>query len=272
MVTTTITCLDYGVTFGISDSTTRLSDALAQNVLFCRHNGTWHTTGCRGCRDSAFTFWLGVGGLAALLVAILWILHDSRLPNDALLALCSATLLCSGLLLIQQVPSLRPELLSYLFGDLLSIEWADLPIFAIVIISALVVLYRSWSAQIQIAIDPDIAMSEGVNANWQRLIFMLLLALFTVLALRAVGSLLMGALLVIPALSARLLAHSPKQMVIWAFILAQFGVTVGLWSSAALNIATGLSIVLCMALFCSNFYRSEVQFTFFITLTRCSLK
>jgi zinc transport system permease protein len=37
-------------------------------------------------------------------------------------------------------------------------------------------------------------------------------------------------------------------MVIWAFVLAQFGVTVGLWSSAALNIATGLSIVLCMAL------------------------
>ncbi|ENX07814.1 zinc ABC transporter permease subunit ZnuB [Acinetobacter courvalinii] len=192
--------------------------------------------------------WLGVAFLAGLLVAILWVLHDSRLPNDALLALSSATLLCSGLLLIQQVPSLRPELLSYLFGDLLSIEWADLPMFAVVIAAALVVLYRSWAAQIQIAIDPDIAMSEGVSANWQRLIFMLLLALFTVLALRAVGSLLMGALLVIPALSARLLAHSPKQMVIWAFIMAQVGVTVGLWSSAALNISTGLSIVLCMSL------------------------
>ena len=76
----------------------------------------------------------------------------------------------------------------------------------------------------------------------------LLDALFTVLALRAVGSLLMGALLVIPALSARLLANSPKQMVIWAFVLAQLGVSVGLWSSAALNISTGLSIVLCMAL------------------------
>ena len=58
----------------------------------------------------------------------------------------------------------------------------------------------------------------------------------------------MGALLVIPALTARLLAHSPKQMVIWAFIAAQFGVSVGLWSSAALNTPTGLSIVLCMAL------------------------
>lgn len=192
--------------------------------------------------------WIGVTFTAMLLVAILWVLHDPRLPNDALLALCSATLLCSGLLLIQHLPALRPELLSYLFGDLLTIEWSDLPIFAGVIAIALVILYKNWQAQIQIAIDPDIAISEGVNAKWQRLVFMLLLAVFTVLALRAVGSLLMGALLVIPALTARLLSHSPKQMVTVAFIIAQIGITVGLWSSAALNISTGLSIVLCMSL------------------------
>ncbi|WP_174493516.1 zinc ABC transporter permease subunit ZnuB [Acinetobacter sp. Marseille-Q1623] len=192
--------------------------------------------------------WIGVTFTAILLVAILWVLHDPRLPNDALLALCSATLLCSGLLLIQHLPALRPELLSYLFGDLLTIEWSDLPVFIGIIIAALAVLFHYWQAQIQIAIDPDIAVSEGVNAKWQRLIFMLLLALFTVLALRAVGSLLMGALLVIPALSARLVSHSPKQMVIAAFIIAQMGVTVGLWSSAGLNISTGLSIVLTMSI------------------------
>lgn len=192
--------------------------------------------------------WLGVSFLAFLLVAILWVLHDPRLPNDALLALCSATLLCSGLLFIQHIPSLRPELLSYLFGDLLQISWSNLPMFAIVIIAALAVLYKNWKAQIQIAIDPDMAVSEGVNAKWQRLVFMLLLALFTVLALRAVGSLLMGALLVIPALTARLLANSPKQMVVWAFVIAQFGISVGLWSSAGLDTSTGLTIVLTMAI------------------------
>ncbi|UNW07150.1 zinc ABC transporter permease subunit ZnuB [Acinetobacter variabilis] len=191
--------------------------------------------------------WMGVSFIAILLVAVLWVLYDPRLPNDALLALCSATLLCSGLLFIQHLPSLRPELLSYLFGDLLTISWTDLPTFAVVIILALAVLYKSWQAQIQIAIDPDMAISEGVNAKLQRLIFMLLLALFTVLALRAVGSLLMGALLVIPALTARLLANSPRQMVIWAFVIAQIGVTVGLWSSAGLNTSTGLTIVLTMS-------------------------
>ena len=192
--------------------------------------------------------WTGVTLLALLLVGVLWALHDPRLPNDALLALCSATLLCSGLLFIQHIPSLRPELLSYLFGDLLTISWSDLPMFAGVITVALLILYRHWKAQIQIAIDPDIAISEGINTKLQRLIFMLLLAMFTVLALRAVGSLLMGALLVIPALTARLLAHSPRQMVIWAFIIAQLGVTAGLWSSAGLNTSTGLTIVLTMAI------------------------
>lgn len=37
-------------------------------------------------------------------------------------------------------------------------------------------------------------------------------------------------------------------MVIWAFVFAQLGVSIGLWSSAGLNIATGLSIVICMSM------------------------
>lgn len=105
--------------------------------------------------------WLGVAGTAILLVAILWALHDNRLPNDALLALCSATLLCSGLLFIQHVPSLRPELLSYLFGDLLSIDWPDLPVFTLIIAVSLVILYRFWQPQIQIAIDPTLRLVKA---------------------------------------------------------------------------------------------------------------
>lgn len=192
--------------------------------------------------------WLGVGLMASTLVLLLWFLHDRRLPNDALLALCSATLLCSGLLVIQHLPSLRPELMSYLFGDLLTVSWQNLPMLATAVIIGAIILWKNWPAQLRLAIAPDIAQSEGVHASWQRLVFMGVLALFTVLALKAVGSLLMGALLVIPALTARLLAHSPKQMVLIAFILAQLSISVGLWSSAWLDVATGLAIVLTMSI------------------------
>ncbi|MCH4247876.1 MAG: metal ABC transporter permease [Acinetobacter populi] len=191
--------------------------------------------------------WLGVCCLAALLVALLWFLHDRRLPNDALLALCSATLLCSGLLVIQHLPTLRPEIMSYLFGDLLTVTWENLPALVLAVIIGAAILWRTWHAQLRLAIAEDIAQSEGIRAGVHRLIFMAVLALFTVLALKAVGSLLMGALLVIPALTARLLSHSPKQMVFWAFICAEICISLGLWGSAWLDLATGLCIVIMMS-------------------------
>ena len=116
--------------------------------------------------------WIGVTFIALLLVAILWVLYDPRLPNDALLALCSATLLCSGLLFIQHLPGLRPELLSYLFGDLLTISWNDLPTFewssvldvtlvenTLLDENALIQVYAEKSPN-QVSNKPEIVLSE----------------------------------------------------------------------------------------------------------------
>ena len=75
-----------------------------------------------------------------------------------------------------------------------------------------------------------------------------ILAGFCAIALQAVGSLLISGLLVLPALSARLWTTSPKQMVISALIIAQFGVTLGVWGSVWMDIQTGLSIVLVLAI------------------------
>ncbi len=194
----------------------------------------------------ALPFWVGVLSVSGLLVLVLWGFQDRRLPMDALLALCSSALLCSGLLLVNQLPALRPELIGYLFGDLLALSWTDLPALLLAIILGVGILAWNWRSQLRLAIDPDMAASEGINPSRQRLIFMLVLALFTVLALKAVGTLLMGALLIIPALTARLWARSPRQMVIWAFVFAQIGIAGGLWGSVWLNVATGATIVLTM--------------------------
>ena len=202
----------------------------------------------------ALPFWVGVLSVSGLLVLILWGFQDRRLPMDALLALCSSALLCSGLLLVNQLPALRPELIGYLFGDLLALNWTDLPALLLAILLGVGILAWNWRAQLRLAIDPDMAASEGIHSSRQRLIFMLVLALFTVLALKAVGTLLMGALLIIPALTARLWARSPRQMVLWAFVFAQIGIAGGLWGSVWLNVATGATIVLTMTLlFMLNF-------------------
>jgi zinc transport system substrate-binding protein len=52
MVTTAITCMDYGYVASLFDCTTGLFDAMAPHVIFCRHHGTWYFTGCRDCRSN----------------------------------------------------------------------------------------------------------------------------------------------------------------------------------------------------------------------------
>ncbi len=192
--------------------------------------------------------WVGVLGLAGVIVAVLWVMHDKRLPMDAVLAFCASSLLCGGLLIINQLPQLRAQLLGYLFGDLMALEWQNIPMLLGLTVLGCLILYKTWRAQLRLAIHADIAITEGVKAGLQRLLFMALLALFTLLALRIVGTLLMGALLVIPALTARLLAQSPKQMVIIACVLAQLGLSAGLWGSVWLDVSSGPAIVLTMSL------------------------
>lgn len=193
---------------------------------------------------------LGAGVFAVSLVLVLLLqgLQDRRLPMESVLGLCSATLLCLGMLAISQVPVLRSNLQGYLFGDLLAVGWQDVPVLLAIIGLGAIVLATQWTAQLRVAIQPEVASTEGISPTRQRLIFMLVLALFTTLAIQAVGSLLMGALLIIPALTARLLSHSPLQMVCWSAVVAEVGVAGGVWSSVWLGQGTGPLIVVVLAL------------------------
>ena len=72
---------------------------------------------------------------------------------------------------------------------------------------------------------------------------MILLALVIAIALKVVGILLITALLIIPAATARLFSKSPKQMVLMSVLMAIAAVVFGLYSSLNWDIPTGPAIV-----------------------------
>ena len=191
---------------------------------------------------------IGIALVSVLVVISLLIIEDERLPMDAVLAVIAVTLLCFGLLTLTQLTDQQANVLGFLFGNLLERDWADLPVIAIAVTVGLVALRYIWSAQVKLATHEALARIQGINPAAQKLFFMGVLAGFCAIALQAVGSLLISGMLILPALTARLLANSPKKMVIIALILAQVGVTVGVWSSVWLDIQTGLSIVLVLAI------------------------
>lgn len=191
---------------------------------------------------------IGVALVSVFVVLSLVWMDDERLPADAVLAVVAVTLLCLGLLTLTQLTDQQANVLGFLFGNLLELDWADLPILAASVAVGAGLLAYIWPAQIKLATHEALARIQGINPTRQRLFFMGILAGFCAVALQAVGSLLISGLLVLPALSARLLTQSPKQMIVVAFIIAQVGVTLGVWSSVWLDIQTGVSIVLILAL------------------------
>lgn len=191
---------------------------------------------------------IGVAIVSLLVVLALLLIDDERLPMDAVLAVVAVTLLCLGLLTLTQLTDQQANVLGFLFGNLLELDWSDLPLLAGSVLLGLGGLFYIWPAQIKLATHEALAKIQGIHPTRQRLFFMGLLAGFCAIALQAVGSLLISGLLVLPALTARLYSHSPKQMSIIALIVAQFGVTLGVWGSIWLDIQTGLSIVLVLAI------------------------
>ena len=191
---------------------------------------------------------IGVALVSVFVVLSLVWMDDERLPADAVLAVVAVTLLCLGLLTLTQLTDQQANVLGFLFGNLLELDWADLPMLGISVAVGVGLLAYIWPAQIKLATHEALARIQGIHPTRQRLFFMGILAGFCAVALQAVGSLLISGLLVLPALSARLLTQSPKQMIIVALIIAQVGVTLGVWGSVWLDIQTGLSIVLILAL------------------------
>ena len=191
---------------------------------------------------------IGVALVSIAVVLGLVLINDERLPVDAVLAVVAVTLLCLGLLTLTQLTNQQANVLGFLFGNLLDLDWADLPLLAISVAAGLALLIYIWPAQIKLATHEALARIQGIDPTRQRLFFMGLLAGFCAIALQAVGSLLISGLLVLPALTARLYSTAPKQMVIIALVIAQVGVTLGVWGSIWLDIQTGLSIVLVLAI------------------------
>lgn len=205
-------------------------------------------------------FGVGIALVSVLVVAGLIFLEDERLPTDAVLSVVAVSLLCLGLLTLTQMTNQQANVLGFLFGNLLEIDWSDLPLLAIITGLGLVILTLIWPAQIKLATNDALAKIQGIHPLKQRLFFMGLLAGFCAIALQAVGSLLISGLLVLPALTARLFAANPKQMVIMALIVAQIGVSFGVWGSVWFDIQTGLAIVLILAvLFLIAFLASKIM-------------
>jgi zinc transport system permease protein len=165
-----------------------------------------------------------------------------------LLGILSHSALAAGLVVISLLPDVRIDLMSLLFGDLLSVTTDDLWVIYGAAALVLVLLAALWKPLINITVDPELAAVEGTNVALVRTALMLITALVIAIAMKIVGVLLITALLIIPAATARRVSHTPERMAMAASAIAMVTVVMGLALSWTTDAPAGPSVVLCAAL------------------------
>ncbi|MGQ0286082.1 zinc ABC transporter permease subunit ZnuB [Pasteurellaceae bacterium 22721_9_1] len=183
-----------------------------------------------------------------LAIVMVWLENSTQFAVDTLLGIIAHSCLSLGLVTVGLLQNVRVDLMSYLFGDLLSVNFDDVLyiLCGVIIVLSLLVFY--WKPLISATVSPDLAQVEGINIKKMRFLLMILTALTIALSMKIVGALIITSLLIIPAATARRFARTPETMVVVAIVVSMIAVNMGLAFSMFYNTAAGPSVVIAAAL------------------------
>ncbi|WP_184704260.1 zinc ABC transporter permease subunit ZnuB [Rhizobium lusitanum] len=187
---------------------------------------------------------LSVFAVAALVsILLLFLQRRQALSADALLGILSHATLAIGLVIVAFMSWVRIDLIAFLFGDILAVSQSDIVVIWVGGIFVLAAIAWLWRPLLASTVNPELAEAEGLRPERARLFFMLLMAVVIAIAMKIVGILLITALLIIPAATARRFAGTPETMAIFASLLGAVAVVGGLFGSLRYDTPSGPSIV-----------------------------
>ncbi len=193
-----------------------------------------------------------LGAAATGWIAALWIrsiVVNTRVKNDAALAVVMATLFGFGMVLItyiQRMPNAQQAgMESFLFGQAATMLRQDVITMAIIAAIILIFITLFWKEFKLLTFDPQFTRATGFNTKMLDIFLNTLIVLAIVLGLQAVGVVLMSALLIAPASAAR---QWTNKLSIMALLAGAFGAISGVLGTAIsgtiANLPTGPLIVM----------------------------
>jgi manganese/iron transport system permease protein len=186
-----------------------------------------------------------LGALAfGLLTAVLltWLGAERRVGVDAALAILLTSFFALGVVLVSRTRTFTSDLTVFLFGRVLAVDGADLLqslVVAAVVLATLALLHKELVLR---AFDPDGATALGYSTVLLDLALNLCIALVVVAAVKAVGTILVVAMIIVPAATARLLADRVATMTVLACLLGAAAGWLGLAISYEVSVDRGVRL------------------------------
>ncbi|MFA4931090.1 MAG: metal ABC transporter permease [Patescibacteria group bacterium] len=192
-------------------------------------------------------FWTALIFGIGVAVGVVYIRNKGKLHTDTVLGLFLPVAMALGILLLQLKSGYTPDLMSFLFGSVLSVSIIDLIIIGVVGIGAMVWLYFYYRDLVWLAFDRESALVSGVKVVWLEYILMIALAVVVIASLQVAGIILVGAMVVIPAVAAKNLARNFSQVVYYSVAFGLLGSVVGMFLSYIFDLSSGAIIVMTLA-------------------------
>lgn len=190
---------------------------------------------------------ISLGALVAAVITALgigWTRERTRVSYDTAIGILFVAMFSIGILVLSTRSSYTPDLMSFVFGDILGVSRSDLVgalILGVAVVTFVLAFYREL---LFVAYDPAMARTVGLPARVFEYALVTMVAIAVVVALKAIGIVLVNAMLIIPAATAALLVTRLQQIMLLAIAVALVASVVGLHLSFHASVAASPAIVL----------------------------
>ncbi len=186
----------------------------------------------------------------AAAIGLMKLKDRAGLYGDTAVGILSSLGLAAGILLASVSGRFNVELMTYLFGDILSIEAGEVWLSVALAAAVLAAVFLNYAKLLFTTFDRESARVSGVKVGRLDTLLMVLSAVTIVLGMKIAGILLVAALLVIPAAAGLQVASNFRMAVFLSSLTALFSVIFGLGMSVFLDIpASAAIVILCFLVF-----------------------
>ncbi len=192
-----------------------------------------------------------IGALSASFLAALGmekLRSERRVFGEAVVALFLSSSLAFSVVILSAAHGLNANLLSYLFGSLTTVTTGDVFVLIGLGIATLLFLFFFSRELFLFVLDEDLARVSGVSVRTINTVFISLTAVTVAAAMQMVGALLIGALMVVPVLSAMQWGFGFRATMILSIVLSVCSVVSGFFLAFSFDLASGGAIVLVSVL------------------------
>jgi len=184
------------------------------------------------------------GVLTAVLVAVFS--QNRRLKEDSIIGVFFVAAFALGIVVISQAPGYAGSLQQFLFGSITGIPDEDLLVVAATGVVILAVVFFLHKEFVAITLDREMARAMGLRVFWLDIALYVLVTLAVVISVQTIGNVLVLALLITPAATARLLTDRLGVMMAVAPLVGGVSALVGLYVSWSWDLPVGGTIVLVL--------------------------